>query len=39
MRFAAKTFFKNKVYSKDSGVESLINELEILRKINHPTLL
>ena len=39
MKFAAKTFFKNKIHSKDSGLESLVNELTILRRINHPTLL
>ena len=38
-KFAAKTFFKSKVFEKDSGKESIINEINILRKINHKNLL
>jgi len=38
-KFAAKTFFKSKLFEKESGKESLINEITILRKINHKNLL
>ncbi|EGR28086.1 protein kinase domain protein [Ichthyophthirius multifiliis] len=37
--YAVKAFCKEYAYAQDKGRESLINEIEILRSLNHPNIL
>ena len=38
-KFAIKAFSKEATYGEDKGKESLINEIELMRKFNHPNLM
>jgi len=37
--FACKAFLKEAIYNKVNGKESLINEIEIMKKLDHPNLM
>jgi serine/threonine protein kinase len=38
-KFAVKAFSKNALYNSKNGKESLINEIKIMRKLNHRNLI
>ena len=38
-RFAVKAFRKEKIYATENGKESLINEITLMRQLDHPNIL